>query len=94
MTLFTFLVYPISDFFELTFNLQMKGDFYHDLIYSSVVIGFVEELVKIIPFLLLLKFFKFIDEPYDYILYASSSALGFAFMENMIYFEDYQFQVI
>ena len=93
-SVFTFLVYPISDFFELTFNLQMKGDFYHDLIYSSVVIGFVEELVKIIPFLLLLKFFKFIDEPYDYILYASTSALGFAFMENMIYFEDYQFQVI
>ncbi|GEM_PF-2264913 len=93
-SIFTFLVYPISDFLEISFNLEMKGNFYDDLIYSSIVIGFVEELVKILPFLLLLKFFKFIDEPYDYILYASSSALGFAFMENMIYFEDYQFHVI
>ncbi len=93
-SLFTFFVYPLSDFLEISLNFRLKGNFFDDLIYSSIVIGVVEELVKILPFLLLLRFFKFIDEPYDYILYASSSALGFAFMENMIYFEEYQFHII
>ncbi|MDG2370869.1 MAG: PrsW family intramembrane metalloprotease [Flavobacteriales bacterium] len=92
---FTFFVYPIGDFIEHFFQLYFSGnDFINDFFYCSIVIGGVEELVKIIPFLLVLKFFKFIDEPYDYILYASVSALGFAFMENILYFKEYQFHVI
>ena len=92
---FTFLVYPLGDMIEYFFQLHYSGNnFFNDLIYCSLVIGGVEELVKIIPFLLVLRFFKFVNEPYDYILYAAVSALGFAFMENILYFKEYHFHVI
>lgn len=44
-----------------------------------------EEIIKIIPFVIVLKYRKFVDEPIDYLIYASASALGFAFMENIFY---------
>ncbi|MFL2570665.1 MAG: PrsW family intramembrane metalloprotease [Parvicellaceae bacterium] len=92
---FTFLVYPLSDFCEYFIGLSFSGaSFFNDLIYCSIAIGLVEELAKIIPFLLVLRFFKFIKEPYDFILYAAVSALGFAFVENILYFKEYQFHVI
>ena len=47
--------------------------------------GLPEELIKIIPVLIVLKKTKLINEPIDYLIYASSSALGFAFMENIDY---------
>jgi len=54
-------------------------------LYSVFGIGLIEETIKLIPVLLMLKFSKAIDEPFDYILYASVSALGFAFIENTMY---------
>lgn len=48
----------------------------------------IEEIVKLIPFLIILKFTNEINEPYNYILYAALSALGFAFIENLIYFRE------
>lgn len=58
----------------------------YDFWYCFLVIGGIEELGKLIPvFLMLLVFKKAINEPYDYILYGSISALGFAFMENIMY---------
>ncbi len=57
--------------------------------YSVFVIGFIEESVKFIPVLLLLKFSKAIDESFDYILFASISALGFAWIENTTYLYRY-----
>ena len=57
---------------------------------SNVIICFLsvalpEEIIKIIPFIAVLKYRKFVDEPIDYLIYASASALGFAFMENITY---------
>jgi hypothetical protein len=43
--------------------------------------------VKIIPPLLVLRFAGVINESVDYIIYGSVSALGFAFMENLLYFD-------
>jgi RsiW-degrading membrane proteinase PrsW (M82 family) len=63
-------------------------------IYSIFGIGLVEETIKFIPFLILLRFTGAIDEPYDYILYASVSALGFAFVENSIYLNNYGLHII
>jgi RsiW-degrading membrane proteinase PrsW (M82 family) len=63
-------------------------------IYSVFGIGFIEESIKLIPLLLMLKFTKAIDEPYDYILYASVSALGFAFIENAMYLNNYGLYII
>jgi hypothetical protein len=36
---------------------------------------------------MVLNFFKVIKEPIDYIIYAAVSALGFAFIENIFYFD-------
>jgi RsiW-degrading membrane proteinase PrsW (M82 family) len=64
------------------------------MIYNVFGIGLVEELMKLIPLLIVLKFTKAIDEPYDYILYASASALGFSLVENAMYLERYGLQII
>lgn len=50
--------------------------------------------MKIIPFLLVLKLSKHINEPFDYILYGSVSALGFAFTENVLYLQNSQLGAI
>ncbi len=63
-------------------------------VYSVFGIGFIEETVKLIPLFILLRFTKVIDEPYDYILYASSSALGFSFVENAMYLHNYGIEII
>ena len=68
-----------------SFGIRLNGYPINDLLYSVGVIGGLEEAVKIIPFLLLLKYSKAADEPYDFILYPSVSALGFAFAENIMY---------
>jgi len=86
-SLFTFFVYPISDIINIHGNFRLNGNILNDFIYSVLAIGFVEELVKIIPLLLILKYSKIINEPIDYIIYASVSALGFAFIENIKYFD-------
>ena len=57
-------------------------------------IGVIEEFVKFVPFLIILKFTKIINEPIDYIMYASLSALGFAFVENFNYFDDGSINII
>lgn len=79
-SLFTFV---ISDSLELIFPLNPHSN---ALLYFIFDVGLVEELVKIIPLLILLKYTKSIDEPFDYLLYASLAALGFATIENMLYF--------
>ena len=58
----------------------------YDLFYSIFIIGGIEEAAKIIPVLLMIRYIpKSIDEPIDYIVYGSISALGFAFVENIDY---------
>ncbi len=84
--LFSFFVSYFSDTLKYTFEYTLNGEVLNDLIYCVVGIGLVEELMKIVPFLLILKFTNIIKEPIDYIIYASVSALGFAFIENIFYF--------
>lgn len=88
------LVYPFSDSIEYYFNFHFGNGWINDFLYSSITIGLVEELVKLIPWLLLLKFTNIINEPFDYILYASLSAAGFAFAENLIYFQEVDLNLI
>ncbi len=63
-------------------------------LYSVFGIGLIEETIKLIPVLLMLKFTKAIDEPFDYILYASVAALGFAFVENALYLNNFGLEII
>lgn len=53
--------------------------------YAVFGIGLIEELAKIIPFLLVILRFREFDEPLDGIIYASFIALGFAAVENWHY---------
>lgn len=57
------------------------------LAYSMLAIGPVEELAKLLPFLLLVLRFPEMDEPIDGIIYASFVALGYAAVENYLYLE-------
>tara|TARA_B100000029_G_C17565222_1_gene954808 strand:+ start:108 stop:1088 length:981 start_codon:yes stop_codon:yes gene_type:complete len=60
-----------------------------ELITCFVSVALPEEIIKIIPFVLVLKYRTFVDEPIDYLIYASASALGFAFIENIQYIYSY-----
>ena len=57
------------------------------LLYALLAIGPIEELAKLIPFLLVIRRFPEFDEPIDGIIYASFIALGFAAVENVVYFQ-------
>ncbi len=83
---------PYTVFYRLGFrdSAQAASGF----IYSVFGIGLIEESIKFIPLLIILLFTKAIDEPYDYILYASVTALGFAFVENTMYLNMYGLEII
>ena len=57
------------------------------LLYALLAIGPIEELAKVIPFLVVVRRFPEFDEPIDGIIYASFIALGFAAVENVYYFQ-------
>jgi RsiW-degrading membrane proteinase PrsW (M82 family) len=76
------------DFLENGMGWKTGNGFVGDLVYCVFGIGVIEETVKIIPFLIMFKFTREINESVDYVIYAAVSALGFAFMENLIYFQD------
>lgn len=54
-------------------------------IYLIFVVGFFEELFKLIPFIFIIKWFRNFDEKIDGIIYSSVVALGFAAYENLLY---------
>jgi len=56
-------------------------------VYAVLVIGVIEELAKIVPFLLIVIRFKEFDEPIDGIIYGSFIALGFSAVENIQYLQ-------
>ncbi|MCO5267795.1 MAG: PrsW family intramembrane metalloprotease [Brumimicrobium sp.] len=85
--IFSFLVHPITDYLNLVEGFTLNGEIVNDFLYCVFGIGAIEELVKIIPLFIMLRYTKEVNEPYDYILYASISALGFAFIENLIYLD-------
>jgi len=82
------LAFVFYDAVELLTQWDIKGKIISDLLYCIFIIGMSEEFVKILPFLLVLLVVKKFKEPIDYIIYASASALGFAFIENLIYFKE------
>lgn len=76
--------FPLFDFEALKLGLNINGSPINDFLYNIFGIGMIEEFIKIVPLLLLAKFTKIIKEPIDYVLYACFSALGFAFIENLL----------
>ena len=57
------------------------------LAYAILVIGPLEELAKLLPFLLVVIHFREFDEPLDGIIYASFIGLGYAAAENVNYLD-------
>ena len=57
------------------------------LAYALLAIGPIEELAKMLPFLLVVIRLKAFDEPLDGIVYASFIALGYAAVENYHYLD-------
>jgi len=55
--------------------------------YAMLAIGPIEELAKMLPFLLVVLRFKSLDEPLDGIIYASLIGLGYAAAENYHYLD-------
>jgi RsiW-degrading membrane proteinase PrsW (M82 family) len=54
-------------------------------VYAVLAIGGLEELTKLIPFLLVCRRLRAFDEELDGVVYASAVALGFATVENLLY---------
>lgn len=66
-----------------------------DLIYSFVGVAFIEEIAKLLPFVLLLLFLKDkVREPIDYLAFICCSALGFSAFENVLYMEGHGGEVL
>lgn len=85
------LVFPISGFLRNQLNFYFNDGLINDFFYSWVGIGMTEELVKMIPLIIIIRFRKIVNEPYDFLLYASVAALGFAFVENALYIQKTNF---
>jgi RsiW-degrading membrane proteinase PrsW (M82 family) len=56
-------------------------------LYAILAIGPIEELSKLLPFVLIVVHFKAFDEPLDGLVYASFIALGYAAVENYLYLD-------
>lgn len=57
------------------------------LAYALLAIGPIEELAKLLPFVIVVLRFKAFDEPLDGIIYASFIGLGYAAAENYLYLD-------
>jgi RsiW-degrading membrane proteinase PrsW (M82 family) len=81
------LMYAALDLVGLRFDAFELADtnFPGFVAYAVLAIGGIEELAKLIPFLLFVIRFKDFNEPIDGIIYASFIALGFAALENVNY---------
>lgn len=55
--------------------------------YTLLAIGPIEEVSKLLPFVLIVRRFRHFDEPIDGITYASFIALGYAAAENIYYLQ-------
>lgn len=69
-------------------HIKENGEPIHDLLYFIFRVGMLEELAKFIPLLIMVHFTKEVNEPYDFLKYAMCSALGFATVENIMYFNE------
>jgi RsiW-degrading membrane proteinase PrsW (M82 family) len=87
LTPFSVVLYDI-----LHYGLQINVDssFSESVCYYIFGVGLIEELVKALPVLICVGIFsKRMKEPVDYLILATMSALGFSFMENLMYFDQY-----
>jgi RsiW-degrading membrane proteinase PrsW (M82 family) len=91
----TMLVLIINWYWLDQFHIALNGNLLNDFFYSTFKVGLVEEFCKMIPCVItFLLFRKSFNEPLDYIIFISVSALGFSAAENVLYFRKYGADVI
>lgn len=82
------------DAFEVFLHFRPDSAF-EEFLYCFFAIGLIEELIKLIPVWICLSIFRTeIKTPYGYLMIAAASALGFASLENLLYFNRYAGDVI
>ena len=83
----TFMIIPIQLYGHVLTWFPSDGNFLQRLRFHLLSVAAFEEIIKLVPFLVFWRFTKVIDESFDFIKYASVGALGFATIENMLYFQ-------
>ncbi len=76
----------LSDALEIALPKPAQSAWWQSLVGAVVKIGAVEELVKFLPVLIVVALTRRVEEPFDLVLYGTLSALGFATLENALYF--------
>jgi RsiW-degrading membrane proteinase PrsW (M82 family) len=77
----------VMPFVSQLIDLELNGGILNDLFFCFLKVGFVEEISKMIPFLIFFLLFKSeLNEPIDYLVFSCVSALGFSAFENFSYF--------
>jgi RsiW-degrading membrane proteinase PrsW (M82 family) len=71
----------------------MNGPFIVRLRFHILAVASYEELVKILPLLIMISRKGIVNESVDYLKYASIGALGFATIENIDYFSKYSLHI-
>ena len=90
---FLYLLYPLNWIYSFQNLLPMDGPFPVRLRFHIVAVAGYEELVKILPLLIMLSRKGIVNESVDYLKYASVGALGFATVENIDYFNKFSLHI-
>lgn len=90
-----FLVFGLDFLLLRHLSFELNGQAVNDFLYYTLQVGAVEELAKILPFVIFYFLFgKQLNEPIDYLFYGCTSALGFAAVENALYFDKFGAHII
>lgn len=85
---------PLADALGRIIPLAAGGPPLYDLVYYVLHVGLVEEVVKFLPVLLVVLVAHRADEPVDLLRYGGLSALGFATLENSLYFSGFGLSIV
>ena len=87
---FSLGLYTALGYFDLRLDavgMADSGNYAGLFLYAVLAIGPIEELAKMLPYLLIVMRFKDFDDDLDGITYASLIALGYAAIENVHYLQ-------
>lgn len=91
---FLFLVFVLQAIWPLQQMFSDDGNLLDRLQFHIIAVALFEETVKILPFLIMFSFRRIVNEPFDFIKYASVGAMGFAAVENVLYFSKYSLEIV
>lgn len=84
----------LSDVARVLSPLELHDHAATEFAFWVLHVGLVEELSKFIPVMVIAGLSSQVNEPIDLIIYGSMSALGFATLENAMYFSDYGLGIV